>query len=82
MYGLKLGSVATSNMIAEANAMLQGLVTCVGKPVHNMDTEAHSQILVQLINDKGKGPWSIAFELAKITQLLNGLYYLETTKVR
>ena len=62
-------------MCAEAKALLQGLLGCVNKGTVEIDIEVDSMVLVQILQNNTHVPWTIAYEIRAITQILQQMRY-------
>lgn len=61
----------TSNMKAEACALLDGLQLCINMGCFQVDIEVDSLVLVQIVMKKIKCPWAIQMEIRRIYELLS-----------
>ncbi|KAM7493274.1 hypothetical protein LguiB_027883 [Lonicera macranthoides] len=66
----------TTNSIAEAKALLQGLQVSKEKEFDHIDIEVYSLMLKNIIEGSMATPWSIAYEVRKIKHLLSHMEYI------
>ena len=61
----------TTNFIAEAKALLQGLDICKYNEFNDGDIEVDSLMLVQVIEKKVGAPWATAYEIGRLLLFYN-----------
>ena len=65
----------TTNYIAEAKALLQGLHICKTRGMDHIDIEVDSLMLQQIICRRIATPWAIAYEIRQIETILRQIDY-------
>ncbi|XP_077217986.1 uncharacterized protein LOC143852487 [Tasmannia lanceolata] len=63
----------STNMVAEARALLDGLRLCKAFGFKNFVVESDSKVLMDFISKKGSHPWSISFFWPEIIDLMDFL---------
>ncbi|XP_077249302.1 uncharacterized protein LOC143888778 [Tasmannia lanceolata] len=61
----------STNMVAEARALLDGLRLCKAFGFKNFVVESDSKVLMDFISKKGSHPWSISFFWPEIIDLMD-----------
>lgn len=64
----------TSNMVAEAKALLQGLKSCVNRGKNQVEIEVDSLVLKHIPDKENSIPWVICY-VRQIRQILAGIVY-------
>ncbi|KAM7485010.1 hypothetical protein LguiA_001019 [Lonicera macranthoides] len=76
----------STNYIAEAKALLQGLQLCRKENIFTVDVEIDSLLFVNIIQEQCKVPWALAYIIRELKLLLQQmsfsirLSYRETNK--
>ncbi|KAM7487416.1 hypothetical protein LguiB_024900 [Lonicera macranthoides] len=65
--------INVKNTVAEARALLQGLLVCKDNRLDHIDIEVDSLILKNVIEGSMAVPWTIAYEVRKIKIMLGHL---------
>lgn len=69
-----------TNMVAEARALMQGFQRCVANGILDVDVEADSLVLVNILKKEVAVPWAILYELNQIGGCLDMGYCIHIEK--
>ncbi|XP_070041418.1 uncharacterized protein LOC142169055 [Nicotiana tabacum] len=61
----------TTNIVAEAKAIMEGLAYCVGRKLHPLIMETDSLVMRKIIDGEWATPWCVGAEVRKIKHIKN-----------